>query len=215
MEEAVKRTIQLYSNIGWKSIFTRIRFWDAPYAIVEKLVPQSGIIVDLGCGEGIFSNFLAISSNKREVIGIELDEKRIKVANRGVSNALFRQGDANKTALPKNDCVIIFHVLHHLESLSSQERIIDKCIKSLKDNGKLIIVEIEPKLTITFITTWFTDHFLVPWIFERKIYSPIFFRKSNEWLELLIKHNLKPQKIMAEKGKPFSHVIITAQKEKM
>src|SRR5438552_3620639 len=92
--EAITETIDLYSTFRWKSFFSKIRFWDAPYVEVEKLIPKKGKIVDLGCGEGIFTNFLALSSSKRNIIGIELDKKRIEEANRGLKNASFKFGDA-------------------------------------------------------------------------------------------------------------------------
>lgn len=74
---------------GWKSIFAKLRFWYAPCREVEELIPVSGTVVDLGCGEGIFSNYIGLASKPRKVIGIEIDKNRIKVADHRISNVNF------------------------------------------------------------------------------------------------------------------------------
>lgn len=211
--EAINKTIALYSNVGWKNIFSRIRFWDAPYIETEKLVPKKGFIVDLGCGEGIFTNFLGLSSVDRRVLGIEIDKKRIKDANRGLKNVSFQWGDVTRVQFPSCDTIVIFHVLHHLNSYSEQKNLIVKCFNQLKRGGKLIIVEVEPKFSFIYCVTWLTDHFIVPWLFEKRLYSPIFFRKSSDWRRIISKNNFSCTIINAQKGHPFTHVILECQKK--
>lgn len=206
------KTIALYCNLGWKSLFAKIRFWDAPYLEIERIVPKKGNILDLGCGEGLFSNFLAITSPKRKIFGIDVDKNRIRQANRGLKNTKFVHGDVTKSGLPRADTIIMFHLLHHLKSYKDQEKILTDAYKNLKKKSKLIIVEAEPKLSIKFFFAWFTDHFLVPWIFERKFYSPIFFRSSSDWKLLLRKIGFSTKILPAEEKKPFSHIILVAKK---
>ena len=208
----ISQIINLYSGSGWKSLFTKIRFWDAPYLIVEKMIPQKGYIIDLGCGEGIFSNFLGISSKGRKVLGIEVDINRLKVANHGIKNVTFKWGDATKIKLPFADTIILFHVLHHLNSYEAQESVIDNCLRKLKKGGKLIIVEVEPKISFRYFITWLTDHFIVPILFEKRLYSQIFFRNSNEWKKFIHERDFKCNITLAEKGYPFTHVILECQK---
>lgn len=205
---AVGQTIKLYSGLGWKSLFAKIRFWDAPYLELEALVPKTGKIIDLGCGDGIFANFLALASSGREVYGIEINKSRIKDANRGIKNTKFLHGDITQRDIPYADAVVLVHVLHHLSSFSEQEKMIRKCKSKLKKRGKLIIAEAEPKFSLKFFITWFTDHFLVPWVFESELYSPIFFRKGKGWKILLENLGFSCQVIAVEKRKPFTHIIL-------
>lgn len=211
--EAINKTIALYSNVGWKNIFSRIRFWDAPYIETEKLVPKRGFIVDLGCGEGIFTNFLGLSSVDRRVLGIEIDKKRIKDANRGVANVSFQWGDVTRVKFPFCDIIVIFHVLHHLNSYSEQKNLIAKCFNQLKGGGKLIIVEVEPGITFKYFVTWLTDHFIVPILFERRFYAPIYFRKSSEWRKLIERSGFNCRIVNAQRGHPFTHIILECQKK--
>lgn len=204
--------VQLYSDTFWNKWFSKVRFWDAPYLEVEKMVPRQGLIVDLGCGEGIFTNYLALSSSQRHILGIELNKARLTSANRGISNVTFKTGDATQVNWPAADAIVMFHLLHHLPSFEAQEKLIDSAFTKLKPHGKLIIVEIDKKFSVKFLITWLTDHFLVPWLFERRFYSATFFRSLSEWTKLLKKDNLSVKAIPAELGRPFTHIILRCQK---
>lgn len=212
VNHVIDRVINLYSDSGWKKYFSKIRFWDAPYLEVEKLVPQKGQIVDLGCGEGFFANFLALSCPKRSILGVDVDKKRISQANKGLKNTKFILGDVTKKEIPKADCIIMFHLLHHLPSWGDQEVLLKKSAEKLRIGGKLIIVEALPGLSIKFFLGFLTDIFLVPWLFERRLYSKIFYRKKEQWRKLLNKIGYKVSTITAQEGMPFSHIILICQK---
>ncbi len=207
-KSVINQTIGLYSNLFWKNIFAKIRFWDAPYVELEKIIPQKGKIIDLGCGDGIFANFLALSSQDRDIIGIEKNKNRIKDADKKLKNTKFFYGDITKKEIPQADVIILIHVLHHLNSFKDQEKLIEICRKKLKKNGRLILAEIEPEWSIKFFTTWFTDHFLVAWLFENKLYQPIYFRTGKDWIVLTKKIGFNSRYKKLDKGKPFSHSLI-------
>ncbi len=207
-----KRLVRLYRGQGWKSIFARIRLLDAPYKETEQLMPRKGAVLELGCGEGLFSNYLALTSAKRKVTGIEIDKKRIKNANRGLPNTNFILGDATKFNMPKANAIVMMHLLHHLNSFREQESLLKKCKSRLEKSGKMIIVEIDPRLSLKYFITWFVDHFLVPWIFEEKFYSRIYFRKKKEWTAMLEKMGFKVKSYRTDRWKPFSHIIFECTK---
>lgn len=209
------QTIRLYADNGWKKWFAAWRFWVAPYAYVETLVPKSGTIMELGCGEGLFSNYLALSEKKRKILGVELDKERVKIADKGLKNAKFVVGDALKTHISKLDCVVLFHVLHHLKSKESQEQLLKKIKKSLKPNGSIIIVEIENDASPKYYITWFWDHFMVPWFFEKSLYQKdIIFRTNNEWKELFRKLQLTTKAKKYDDNMPFSHIVYVCTSKK-
>lgn len=210
-KNALEKTLKLYKETGIKSLFSKIRFWDAPYFEVEKIIPKSGSIYDLGCGEGFFVNFLALTSKRRNLTGVEIDKKRLAIADRGLKNTTFRVGNVTAFRPKPTDCIVLFHVLHHLLSFKDQEKTLKNCFNGLKKNGKLIIVEVDIKPTFKYFLSWVTDHFLVPILFEKRFYSPIYFRKKNAWISLLKNHGFKVLSKSAEKGKPFSHVVFVCE----
>lgn len=204
----IKKLISLYKN----NKFLKIRFWDAPYLEVESFIPQKGFIIDLGCGDGFFANYLALASKNRDICGIEINRIRIKDANKGLKNTKFINGDITKKEIPKADAILLFHVLHHLNSYSQQEKLLKKCLQKIKKGGKLLIIEVEPKISYKYLLAWLVDHFLVPWIFDKKLYSPIYFRNNKEWINLINNIGFKSRVYNLEKEKPFPHILIEAIK---
>lgn len=198
----------LYKSVGWKSVFARIRFWDSPYYEVERIIPKKGTVVELGCGEGVFTNFMALSSMQRTVIGVEIDKQRAKDANRGLGNVSIVRGDATKFKLPASDCIVMYHLLHHLTSFELQKILIANSKKALKKGGKLIIIEIIEKPLLKFCLTWLVDYFVVPWLFESKLMAKkIYFRKTKDWIKLLKSYGFTVKASYPHVHKPFSHVI--------
>lgn len=208
IQQAIEETIKLYANTGWKSIFAKWKFWEEPYTELEKLIPTQGKVVDLGCGEGILANFLAISSDRRKVIGFEIDKKRVAIANRDIPNTQFQQADITKLEIPDCDVITMFHVLHHLQSHKQQEDVLRKCFKTLKKNGKLLIVDVEIKPSLKYWICWLFDYFFVPWVFEGRFYTKAYFRNSKDWKKLLEEIGFSCKIIPADAGRPFSNVIL-------
>ncbi len=138
-----KRCKKLYSGLGWPTVFTKIRFWTGSFVQLEKMIPKSGKVLDLGCGYGILSNYIALCSSKRKIIGVDTDLGKIKFADRGIANASFSIGDATKMKLKNLDCIILHDVLHHLDSFQQQQKLIEDCKDMLSKKGMLLIVEVD------------------------------------------------------------------------
>lgn len=207
MQSDRKQTISLYANNWWEAFLSKFKFWEEPYEVIDKMIPKNGTILDLGCGEGLLSNYLAISSPNRKIIGIELASERLERAKKGIKNTSFKVGDIVKVSYPVVDTVVLFHVLHHLPSKDVQEEILKKAKNSLEKNGKLIIVEVHVRPTIKYIAAWFADHFLVPWVFEKRFYTKAYFRRDSDWISLLKKVGLKVKVKEATFGRPFPNII--------
>lgn len=204
---------KLYAEGGFGELFAKIRFWDAPIEDLEKLVPTSGLIVDLGCGDGLVPNYLALKNSGRQLIGIDKNGLRIKEADHGVVNTRFFVGDVLSKQVPPADSILMVHLLHHLSSFNDQEIILRECRYKLKIGGRLIIVEIDRKPLLKYLLTWIVDRSVFPILFEGKIYSrDIFYRRKEEWKELLTKIGFKVTIREAHQGKPFSHIILVGEK---
>ena len=207
MQDPKNQAINLYAGTPWESFLSKFKFWEEPYEAVDRLLPTRGKILDLGCGEGLLSNYLAIASLQRKIFGIEIASERLMRAKKGIKNASFSVGDIIKVPYPKSDAVVLFHVLHHLSSKNAQEEVIKKAKDSLEKKGKLIIVEVHVKPTIKYLAAWFADHFLVPWVFEKRFYTKAYFRKEKDWLNLLKRIGFKVQAKEETSGRPFPNII--------
>ncbi len=205
--EARVTAIALYAGSLWEAFLSKFKFWEEPYDVVEAMLPDSGTIIELGCGEGLLSNYLAISSSKRRVIGYEIVPERLSRAKKGIKNATYYVGDILEVPYPTSDAIILFHVLHHLPSKDAQEKVLTKAKKSLKKQGKLIIVEVHVTPSIKYVAAWIADHFLVPWVFEKRFYTRAYFRNEREWKNLLKKIGFKIKITEETLRRPFPNII--------
>lgn len=200
------RVKQLYAGISWVSAFTRIRFWTGSFTQIERYVPGTGTVVDLGCGYGIFANYLALSGPKRRVLGIDMDNDKISFADRGVPNAKFRVGDATKMRIRNLKAIILLDVLHHLHSYADQEQLIQKSKRLLSRGGKLIITEVDNKPTWKLILAYLADLFLYKG-------QPVYYGYRSRLFPIL-KSIFGPQqvKVIVLIHNPFPHLLYICDK---
>jgi 2-polyprenyl-3-methyl-5-hydroxy-6-metoxy-1,4-benzoquinol methylase len=110
--------------------------------MISEILPppnkQKPRILDIGCGNGSLSNFLA--QQGYEVVGVEESESGVKLANQSFPNCRFIQGsiyDLPYSELGDNfDIVIAVEVIEHLFYPKELVRSSKKC---LKPNGGLIL----------------------------------------------------------------------------
>lgn len=126
---------------------------------VEQRVPKSGTIVDLGCGHGLFSNLMALSSPDRQVIGIDLSPEKIKWARSTVgsrNNIQFLCGDFLNMDLPPCDIITIVDVMYLL-SADLQRNMLAFCRQNLKKEGLLVWKAQERRPRWKFAWTYFQE----------------------------------------------------------
>ncbi len=213
--DARQQAINLYAGSLWEEFLSKFKFWEEPYEVVNKMLPPKGIITELGCGEGLLSNYLAIDSRQRKIIGYEIAPERLARAKKGVDNTAYYVGDIVKVPFPRSDAVILFHVLHHLPSKTAQEEVLKKAKSSLIKGGQLIIVEVHVTPSVKYIAAWIADHFLVPWVFEKRFYTRAYFRSKQQWVTLLKKLEFNVRGSEETKGSPFPNIIFecTSQRD--
>ena len=202
-----EKAISLYSNNWWENFLSHFKFWEEPYGPVDEMLPNAGVIVELGCGEGLLTNYLAINGPKREIVGYEIVPERLAIAKKGIKNTSYHVGDIVKVPFPKADAFILFHVLHHLPSKLAQEEVLIKVKKSLNNGGKLVIVDVHVVPTVKYLAAWVADHFLVPWVFEKRFFTRAYFRGKTDWMFLLKKLGYKVKITEETRGRPFPNII--------
>lgn len=126
-------------------LHTRIRWTTAPFAKVEKELPTSGAILEIGCGHGLFSQFLALSSSARIVTGCDLDGEKIaeaKETSRNISNLSFIHNDGAQLPDGPWDAIVIVDVLYLLDA-AAQKSLLENAKKLLRPNGVIVIKELD------------------------------------------------------------------------
>lgn len=153
--------------------------------ILDSVENEKGIILDIGCGIGYFSESISERNKSVSVISGDIDKASVRHASKNI-NAVFLIFDAQYLPFKNSvfDCIFSTEVIEHVPNsnffLSEVSRI-------LKDHGKFIL------------TTESTEGILSPPLqhchkygFEKQEHKAF---SEKELKEMLKKSNIKPIKI--------------------
>jgi 2-polyprenyl-3-methyl-5-hydroxy-6-metoxy-1,4-benzoquinol methylase len=124
-------------------VFMFLRYISAPFFSIEKLIPHSSKVLDVGCGHGLFELVLKNRSNNRSIIGIDPDKNKIRFANKiegEIARTKFRHLSIFqiKEFEKKFDCIVMFDVDYLLKN-EEKIKIFKKVKKLLNKNGIFIL----------------------------------------------------------------------------
>ena len=114
---------------------------DPVFLSLDKVVPRQGFVLDLGCGYGIATHWLASFTDGRSFLGVDYDEDKIRVAQRTAPEnprIKFESGDILEFEYPACDAILLIDVLHYWTP-EKQQAILDKARRALRPGGKLIL----------------------------------------------------------------------------
>lgn len=130
---------------------TRFHVWGrwttAPFESVEALVPDSGDVLELGCGVGLVSLELALAAGGRKVVAVDVDPSKTDVARRAVRRA-GAEGQVRVEDVPLDwspptgtfDAVVVVDVLYLLGRDAAFE-LLDRLVDALRPGGVLVVKE--------------------------------------------------------------------------
>ncbi|MCU0309821.1 MAG: class I SAM-dependent methyltransferase [Acidimicrobiales bacterium] len=148
---AARRTLSLYDDAPrGDRLHTRLRWWSAPFADLELEVPLAGSILEVGCGHGLFSCYLAVAGRARTVLGIDVDAGKIAVADAAAAHLAPDEADVRFAvvgdSLPRIEggwrSIVIADVLYLLGA-EGRRRLLDDCVDVLAPGGLLVVKEID------------------------------------------------------------------------
>jgi 2-polyprenyl-3-methyl-5-hydroxy-6-metoxy-1,4-benzoquinol methylase len=127
-------------------LHVRVRWRSCPFPEIAARVPATGRILDIGCGHGLFSLYLALSEPHRQVTGIDVDADKLVLARAAaaavaapVSFAAVEEGQ-----LPQGpwDAITIVDVLYLMGSDGAHE-VLQIAAAGLAPGGLLIVKEVD------------------------------------------------------------------------
>ena len=181
----VREILDSYKSAKTKR-YVLLRWLMCPFSVMEKHLPLSGTIYDIGCGEGIMVQYVARVQPKRTVIGVDTDTMRVKSAKEATTqlkNTEFKVQSALKTDFKNASGVIVSDFLHHIR-YEDQEKLFESISKGLKNGGVFMIKEIDNADTIRRIMSRFWD-----WLFYPQ--DKIYYREIGETVKRLRTLGLK------------------------
>jgi|SRR5579859_364086 len=149
--------------------------WQQLVPLLQQKQPQN--ILDVGCGNGRFAEFLQQHLSDFQYHGIDNNEKLLRIAKSHLPNANFSQIDIveslsesslNKKIAEKYNLITFFGVLHHIPSFELRKKLLEFARQHITQNGLVIF------------TTWQFD--CSPKLLKRQI-DPTTLHFSREDLE--------------------------------
>ncbi|HVE75133.1 MAG TPA: class I SAM-dependent methyltransferase, partial [Actinomycetota bacterium] len=126
-----------------------------PFEEVEKEIPASGNILDVGCGHGLFVFLCALKSEGRSVTGIDVDKSKIEAA-RSVAGSAGRVSERVHFivggTIPNStwDGISFIDVLYLLPD-DTKESMVRAAASALTKNGVLVIKEIAKRPRLKYL----------------------------------------------------------------
>jgi 2-polyprenyl-3-methyl-5-hydroxy-6-metoxy-1,4-benzoquinol methylase len=126
------------------------RGWPPSFDRILSYLPPGANVLDLGCGNGRFLDFLAARGWQGSYLGADNNPQLLSLA-REVSlrspgiGASFLWADLMDTAWPASiagtqpDRIVCLAVLHHIPGRSNRERFVSRCATLLPQDGLLIL----------------------------------------------------------------------------
>jgi SAM-dependent methyltransferase len=111
------------------------------YLLFHEILPEKGLISDIGCGYGFMAYMLQLMAPGRRIIGYDHDPDKIDTArNNNLNNKKteFIQTDISVLEPQNSDAFLLADVLHYLPA-EDQEKLITGCSGKLNAGGVIII----------------------------------------------------------------------------
>lgn len=170
---------RLYTGVGaYAGFYAKARAKLLNLDYYAEFLPDSGLLIDFGCGYGVVANYLSLRFPASQVIGVDLDHKRINAALRTVGGRRsinFLLQDVRTWALPHCTGAIMIDFLHHIPR-QDQEVVLHRVFDGLGKGGVLLISEVDPtaKPFYRYWASYLSDRVLYP-------FSRSCFQRPDDW----------------------------------
>jgi 2-polyprenyl-3-methyl-5-hydroxy-6-metoxy-1,4-benzoquinol methylase len=180
-------------------------------SVMDLLLPDEGRILDVGCGFGLFAAYFGQTGTRREIVGVDPDARRVKLAshvaaNLSLTNHEFHVGDVRSAPLHGPfAAAYVLDVMHHIPS-RDQRAVLERLRDLLAPGGTLLIKDITTEPYYELLFTELLDRVMVGWNEE------LTYRHHKEWGAMLAELGFKVRIVRVPDILPYPHVVIAATK---
>jgi uncharacterized protein len=174
--------------------FLWLRWKLTPYREIAAVLPSRGRVLDLGSGHGLLSLALSMGPERREIIGIDHDEARVRLAERAaarnetLSKPRFEVGDLEKAlatfASRSLSGIAMIDILHYLAP-DSQTALLHEAARVLEPGGILAVREVDSEGGVAAVWNRFYENVATRIGFTRSARTNLEFRSVSGWTTML------------------------------
>ncbi len=210
----MRQALSLYKNTPpLVRMHNYVRRATCPFDRIAGFVPAEGTICDLGCGHGLFSIYLALSSPLRRVVGCDLSEEKISIAKKAgahVRNVEFQAADALSAPLDKCDAVTLIDVLYLID-FRRQEELLERTHRALSGGGILIIKTTDTSPRWKYLISH-AQELLAVKLLGITMGSGLYFRGRDDLTAILSRCGFGTEVHRVDSGYPHSHTVFVCRK---
>ncbi|MEY2437703.1 MAG: hypothetical protein QOH64_1836 [Acidimicrobiaceae bacterium] len=145
-----RRALALFAG-GPRStrLHTRLRWWWCPFPAIEAAVGDADDVLEVGCGHGLLSLYLALARPGRRVTGVDIDAP--KIAEAVAATAGLDAGEAQITFdavapgyVPGPEAswgAVVFADVLYLLPADEQRRLVEAAARAVSPLGVVVIKE--------------------------------------------------------------------------
>ncbi len=191
-----------------------------PYDRMASVLPARGRVLDLGSGHGLLAFALSLGSHEREIIGIDHDPDRVRIAEAAAlglavgSRPSFEVGDLKEKlrsfASGSLTGIAMIDILHYFDP-TTQQFLVTQAARVLAPGGVLAVREIDSDNGVKGAVNRLYERLATGVGFTRSAGQVLSFRGSAGWINLLEGAGFK---VGAQRcGPPFlADVLFVAQR---
>lgn len=141
MSAAISHAAERYRP--WRALYyyskSKMRI-DPAYAETVRVLGNSPRpLLDIGCGAGQLAAYLRAHGHAAPILGVDIDERKIRIANQVLSSENTRFLISDATAFPEHHGdVVMLDVIHYLDD-AQQIRLLHRVADSLSPNAHALI----------------------------------------------------------------------------
>ena len=225
--EAATRSYRAAGKYAWCFAWGKLRHDPVFHALLCRgLLPDSGNLIDLGCGQGVLLSLLKAARDlhadgrwpvdwpppptRLALRGVDAHPGRVRIARRALDGgAQVELCDLREVELQACSVIVMLDVLLYLEE-AQQERVLENAATALRPGGLLLLREPDADAGFAFSMTK-----LSAWLealTRGKLGPKLHCRSAARWVADLSQRGFAVHAAPMSQGTPFCNVLFLARK---
>jgi SAM-dependent methyltransferase len=194
-------------------LYLAVKLRICPVRRVETYVPPQGKVVDLGCGSGLMAALDMLGSERRRVVGFDLDPDKVSAARRLKDrwpSLEFHEADLVALHVPDAGAVTIVDVLY-LIPYAQQEDILKKSYEALPPGGVLLLKEMDTRPRWKYAWNYLQETLAVR-IIGFTLGSGFYFRSRDDYRRILEGLGFQVETVPLDRHYWYPHILFVCRK---